>query len=413
MALIGVFSAARIALSVGQEFAYFMLLSSLIVTMRQDIVDRENRVTAVKYNKIMSRYDFVIVGAGSAGAVIANRLSENGNWSVLLLEAGGDETITSEVPMAYSTLQLTALDWQFRTEPSNNYCLGMCQNRCNWPRGKVLGGSSVLNAMLYIRGNKRDYDEWAEMGNTGWDYESVLPYFKKSEDMRIHEYKDSPYHGTGGHLTVEWFKYQSPISKYFIKTGQEMGYENIDVNGPSQTGFTFSHGTLRDGLRCSTAKGFLRSASKRKNLHISTHSNVDKILIGETSMTAYGVQFRREGRLYKVFANYEVILSAGAIQSPQLLMLSGIGPKEHLQEKNISVIRDIPAVGSNLQDHVAMGGLAYLIDPPKKQRPEEDEFNFVLPRSMTVKSVSEFVRNKTGPLYGLPICEVMGFINSK
>ena len=143
---------------------------------------------------------------------------------------------------------------------------------------KALGGSSVLNAMLYIRGNKRDYDGWEEMGNPGWNYESVLPYFKKSEDMRIPEYKDSPYHQTGGYLTVENFRYRSPVADHLVNANIDMGYELKDVNGANQTGIMFTQGTLRDGLRCSTAKAFLRSASKRKNLHVSTETVVEKIL---------------------------------------------------------------------------------------------------------------------------------------
>lgn len=142
----------------------------------------------------------------------------------------------------------------------------------------------MLNAMLYIRGNKKDYDTWEEMGNTGWGYESVLPYFKKSEDMRIEEYQNSSYHGVGGYLTVEYFKHRAPVIDYIVKAGNDMGYNILDTNGPIQSGFTYSHGTLRDGLRCSTAKAFLRSASKRKNLHISTLSMAEKILVGKSDV---------------------------------------------------------------------------------------------------------------------------------
>lgn len=143
----------------------------------------------------------------------------------------------------------------------------------------MLGGSSVLNVMLYVRGNRKDYDNWERMGNKGWSYENVLPYFKKSEDMRIEEYRDSPYHQTGGHLTVEYFHYRLSIIDHLMKAGAEMGYDIVDVNGARQTGFTYSHGTLRNGLRCSAAKAFLRSISRRRNLHISTKSMVEKILV--------------------------------------------------------------------------------------------------------------------------------------
>lgn len=207
MSLISAFSAARIALSYGPEAAFLLFLRYLILVQRRDIVDTEHRIKPKSPSELQESYDFIIVGGGSAGSVLANRLSENANWTVLLLEAGGDETLLSEVPMIFPTLQLSPMDWQFKTEPSSTYCLGMKNQRCNWPRGKVLGGSSVLNAMLYVRGNRRDYDTWSLLGNDGWDYQSVLPYFIKSEDNRIDELDNSEYHGRDGPLTIERFRY--------------------------------------------------------------------------------------------------------------------------------------------------------------------------------------------------------------
>ncbi|XP_012274576.1 glucose dehydrogenase [FAD, quinone]-like [Orussus abietinus] len=412
MTLLGAFSATRIALSYGQEVGFLVFLRFLIVLLRQDILDKENRVEAIPPKELLPSYDFVIVGAGSAGSVLANRLSENQNWTILLLEAGGDETILSEVPLAFPTLQLTSLDWQFKTEPSLGYCQGMIGNRCNWPRGKVLGGSSVLNAMLYVRGNRRDYDLWSDLGNPGWDFESVLPYFKKSEDMTIPELRDSPFHGTGGYLTVERFRYRAPIAGYFLRAGQEMGYREVDVNGPSQAGFALSQGTLRDGLRCSAAKAFLRPASKRRNLHVGTRSTVDRVLVDADSRVAFGVEFRRGVKRYVAHARREVLLAAGAVQSPQLLMLSGVGPKDHLREVGVPLVLDSPGVGRNLQDHVAIGGMTYLIDPPK-ECPEPTGFAFVLPRFLTLASIKQFLGNRTGPLYMVPECEAMAFVKTK
>ncbi|CAB0043380.1 unnamed protein product [Trichogramma brassicae] len=406
------YGATRNALQ-GAELLFILFLRFMIILFRPDIVDRENRVQPPPTSELLARYDFVVVGGGSAGAVIANRLSENSNWTILLLEAGDDESFVSEAPLTFPTLQLSNMDWQFKTEPSLNYCLAMKDKRCNWPRGKVLGGSSVLNAMLYVRGNKRDYDQWSELGNEGWDYESVLPYFKKSEDNRIAELDGSPYHGKSGPLTVENFRYRSPITEYFLQAGRDLGYETVDINGAQQTGFTYSPGTLRDGLRLSTAKAFLRPCSSRKNLHIATNSFVEEIMIGETSKTAYGVKFRRGLRRYSVYANCEVIASAGAIQTPQLLMLSGVGPADHLLKVGIPVIQDLPGVGQNLQDHVAMGGLSYLIDAPKHEAHESHDFSFVLPKLMTLNTVLQFVRNETGPLYLVPECEAMAFVNTK
>lgn len=187
----------------------------------------------------------------------------------------------------------------------------------------------------------------------------------------------------------------------------------VDVNGQKQTGFTYSHGTLRDGLRCSASKAFLRPCSQRTNLHISTHSHAERILIGENSKMAYGVKFRKgSNALYTVYANCEVIIAAGAVQSPQLLMLSGIGPSQHLRDIGIGLVHDLPGVGRNLQDHVGMGGLCYLIDRPWWYNGDR-EFSFVLPKSLTYNSIREFANDADGPLYMIPECEAMAFVNTR
>ncbi|XP_078044350.1 glucose dehydrogenase [FAD, quinone]-like [Augochlora pura] len=410
----GWFTTIRIGATYLLTAPLIVLLQLLMILFRPDIADLPSRVTPLMLSNLQDEYDFVIIGAGSAGSVLANRLSENGNWTVLLLEAGPDEPEIADLPGAFPLLQISDLDWQFKPEPSPRCCQAMNGHQCRWPRGKVLGGSSVLNAMLYIRGNKKDYDSWEKLGNPGWSFDKVLPYFKKPEDMRIQEYKDSPYHQTGGDLTVEYFRYRSPVTNYLVKACTESGYNVVDANGAIQTGVTFSHGTLRDGLRCSTAKGFLRPASKRKNLHVKTFATVEKILIREDagSKTAYGVQFNYQAISYKVKARREVILSAGALQSPQLLMLSGIGPKGHLQSMGIHTVLDVPGVGQNLQDHVAMAGMAYLIDPPANYTGQEP-FAFNLFESVNKKSVVDFAVNHKGPFYTLPLCEAMVFINTK
>ncbi|CAH0696828.1 unnamed protein product [Spodoptera exigua] len=405
----GLLSNNRITFGLLPGLGIVIILRMAIHLYRPDIEDAENRVRDHPFEQLYDTYDFIIVGAGSAGSVLANRLSENPNWKVLLLEAGQDENVLSEVPVLFPVLQTSSIDWQFLTEPSDGYCLSMVDRKCKWPRGKVLGGSSVLNAMLYIRGNKRDYNNWERMGNSGWGYDSVLPYFLKSEDIRIPEHQNDPYHRTGGPLTVEYFAYEHPITRNILRAGEQFGYKIRDVNGEFQTGFTRSQATVRDGLRCSTAKAFLRPSSKRENLHVSVHSLVEKILIDEQNI-AYGVMFRKHGQERIVKASKEVILSAGAIQSPQLLMLSGVGDADHLKDVGIHPIVNLVGVGRNLQDHIAMGGHSFLFDNPYKNG---TPYCFNLPEVLTVASLVDFSVHKTGPLYSMMEAEAMAFVNTK
>jgi choline dehydrogenase-like flavoprotein len=271
----------------------------------------------------------------------------------------------SDVPSLAGFLQLTDLDWKYKTKPhpKRAYCAAMKGDSCNWPRGKVLGGSSVLNAMIYVRGNKRDYDYWEEQGNIGWSFKDVLPYFKKSEDNRNPYLQRTPYHQTGGLLTVQEAPWRTPLSLAFIKAGNELGYDYRDINGEEQTGFMLSQLTMRRGARCSTSKAFLRPFRLRKNLHVAKFAHVTKVLIDPATKRAFGVEFVKNDKRQMVFARKEVILSAGALNSPQILMLSGVGHAKHLSEFNIPVISDLP-VGDNLQDHVGLGGLTFVINDP-------------------------------------------------
>nr|CAD7455007.1 unnamed protein product [Timema tahoe] len=297
------------------------------------------------YAPNLESYDFVVVGGGSAGCVVASRLSEVSHWSVLLLEAGGEEPEIADVPalMGYLTGEDSTMDWAYKTQPQQNLCGG---GGCIWSKGKVLGGTSSINYMAYIRGNQMDYDNWEKMGNKGWGYKHVLKYFKKSEDFRDND-GDADYHGVGGYLNVQKFSYQDKNVRSMTDAFLEMGYNYVDINGANQEGVTNIHSTTRDGKRLKTAR------RSRKNLHVVTNARVTKVLIDKDNNRAHGVEFvlgDNIDQVLKVFARKEVILSAGAIGSPQLLMLSGIGLKEQLEPIGIHVIKNL-SVGQNIQDH--------------------------------------------------------------
>jgi choline dehydrogenase len=289
-------------------------------------------------------FDYVIVGGGSAGCVVAARLAEDPGTRVLLLEAGPDASAVEEVrvPAAYSRLFRSRYDWNYVTVP---------QERADgrpvyWPRGRLLGGSSAMNAMIYIRGNRADYDAWRDShGCAGWGYQDLLPYFRRAEDNSRGE---SPYHGAGGPLSVTDPRHRSEQARQFIEAAIRRGaLANEDFNGPQQDGVGFYQVTQRDGRRCSAADGYL--AAKPENLTVVTNATASGLLI--EGGRAAGVTYSRGGREEIARAEAEVILAAGAIGSPQLLMLSGIGPADHLRERGIYVIADLQGVGANLIDH--------------------------------------------------------------
>jgi choline dehydrogenase len=289
--------------------------------------------------------DFIVIGAGSAGCAVAARLSEDPRTRVVLLEAGGeDKNRWIHIPLGFGkTFADPSVNWCYETEPDP----GAADRRVFWPRGKVLGGSSSINGMVYIRGQAEDFDHWRQLGNSGWSYDDVLPYFRRAE----HQTRGADeFHGTGGPLCVSDVPDHHPICEAFIETAVELGFpRNDDFNGARQDGVGYHQTTTRQGKRCSTAVGYLRPAMQRPNLQVITEALTEKILF--EGRRAIGVAFRRGGETHTARAAREIILCGGAVNSPQLLMLSGIGPQQHLAGLGIPVVQNLPGVGQSLQDH--------------------------------------------------------------
>ena len=329
--------------------------------------------------------DYVVVGAGSAGCAVAARLSEDPSVRVVLLEAGGrDWNPWLHVPIGYAkTMYHKTLSWNLTTEPEPE----LDGRRVIWPRGRVLGGSSAINGLLYVRGQHADYDHWRQLGCTGWSFADVLPYFRRAEDQ---ERGESELHGVGGPLPVADLRERNPLSLAFIEAAVELGFpRNPDFNGPSQEGAGLYQTTSRRGWRVSAAKAYLRPARGRPNLAVVTGAHSTGLVM--EGRRCAGVRFERDGAARTVRAAREVILSGGAIASPHLLMLSGIGPAEHLQEMGVPVVHDLPGVGRNLQDHF-QARLAYRVTKPVSLNTRRHS---LLGQFMMG---AEFALRRTGPL---------------
>ncbi|WP_199249149.1 GMC family oxidoreductase [[Phormidium] sp. ETS-05] len=299
-------------------------------------------------DKRLMTYDYIVIGAGSAGCVLANRLSANPNKTVLLLEAGKpDGNLAIQMPAGFSKLFKTESDWAYDTEPQSQ----LNQRRCFWPRGKVLGGSSSMNAMIYIRGHRWDYDHWQGLGNHGWGYFDLLPYFKAAQHQ---ERGASEFHNIGGPLNVADLQCINPITRAFVAAATEAGLTAVeDLNSPEPEGVGFYQVTQKNGQRCSAATAYLLGIRDRPNLKIITGAQVTRLMWeGRRSV---GVEYLWQGSTHQARVRWEVILSGGAVNSPQLLMLSGVGPGSHLQDLGIPVVADVPGVGENLQDHLVAG----------------------------------------------------------
>ncbi|MGQ0751339.1 MAG: GMC family oxidoreductase [Betaproteobacteria bacterium] len=305
----------------------------------------------------IERYDYVIVGAGSAGCVLANRLSEDGRHTVLLLEAGPrDNSPWIHIPIGYGkTMFHPVYNWGFHTEPEP----GMNDRRVYWPRGRGIGGSSSINGLIYVRGQPQDYDGWAALGNRGWGWDDVLPYFRKMEHNSRGE---SEFHGGDGPVWCSDIGERHELMDAAIRAGEEIGVpRNDDFNGATQEGVGYYQLFIRRGMRCSSATAYLRPATKRSNLRVETHAHATAVTFD--GIRATGVEYRQRGVVQHAHAAREVILAAGALQTPQLLQLSGVGPGALLQEIGIPVVKDLPGVGENLQDHLQFR-LMYKVSRP-------------------------------------------------
>ena len=342
--------------------------------------------------------DYIIVGAGSAGCVLANRISADPNVQVTLLEAGGrDWSPFIHMPAGYRQLMVSgAMDWGYRTLPQKH-----CYDRAfYWPRGKVLGGSSSINGMVYIRGDASDYDHWAQLGNLGWSYADVLPYFKRAEGW---EHGEDEFHGGEGPLRTSRVTEFHPLAQAWLDAGEQAGYpRNPDVNASSQEGFGPLDSTIGGGRRSSTAYCYLRPAMARPNLKVITHALASRILI--ENGRAVGVEYRRKGRSQTIRADCEVILAGGAINSPQLLQLSGVGGGDHLRALGIKVVHELKGVGQNLCDHVAAEIQQACLLPISLLR----EFR----PTAIAKSLVRYILTKSGPM-AHPGIQAVAFVKSR
>ena len=296
----------------------------------------------------MAEFDYIVVGAGSAGCVLANRLTEDGKSTVLLLEAGGKDTSPMiHIPVGYATtLKDPKVNWLYETEPDP----GTHDRVHTWPRGKVLGGSSSINGLLYIRGQRQDYDGWAQLGLRGWSYDDLHPYFLRSQ----HQERDGmDGHAKGGPLNVSDVTEKHPVSDAVIEAGKALGLPHRDVNGEDQEGVAYYQLTVKNGRRCSAAVAYLNPAKKRQNLRIETKALAARVLFEDKR--AVGIEYTQDGQTKTAKVRGEVILAGGAINSPQLLELSGIGHPDLLNEHGIETVSALPGVGENLQDHFVIG----------------------------------------------------------
>lgn len=340
-----------------------------------------------------NRVDYIIVGAGSAGCVLANRLTEDPHTRVLLVEAGGPgKRLEAKIPAGFYKMYKTEMDWDYETEPQPH----LNNRRLYWPRGKAYGGSSAINAMIYMRGHRLDYDHWAVLGNAGWRFNDVLPYFMRMENQ---ERGASAFHDVGGPLNVADLRQVNLLSHRFVEAAVSLGYEhNPDFNGAQQSGFGIFQVTQKNGQRQSAADAYLTPALSRPNLTAVPFAQVASIIF--QGKTAVGITYLHDKKYKQAYASREVIISGGAINSPQLLLLSGVGPAEQLSRLGIPIVVDLPGVGQNLQDHPVVPFVFHSARP------------VTLDGADNLRNISNYLLFKRGPLTS-NIAEASGFIRTR
>ncbi|XP_075155817.1 glucose dehydrogenase [FAD, quinone]-like [Haematobia irritans] len=346
-------------------------------------------------HKDLESFDFVVIGAGSAGSVVASRLSENPKWKVLVLEAGGDPPPESEIPSLFFSLMHTNSTFAYYTEPNGRSCKAWENDQCHWPRGKTIGGTGAINSMLYVRGNRAEYDRWCAAGNEGWCYDQVWPYFQKAERPQ-----GDPSHPSGFVEVHDYEKDDEDIQTMFLKASGELGIPKVkDFIEGSYIGYAQIKGTINNGKRASSAKGHLAKVSHRPNLKVIKNAQVTKLNFNKNGDLVESVEFLlRQKHHKKVYVGKEVILSAGSIDSAKLLMLSGVGPQEVLKPLNIPIIHDLP-VGENLQDHIV--AIVYIRLPANDANPKT-----------LLDNIYQYLIHQRGPLATLGSGPLTAFIQT-
>ncbi|XP_050526375.1 glucose dehydrogenase [FAD, quinone]-like [Daktulosphaira vitifoliae] len=342
--------------------------------------------------------DFIVVGGGVGGSVVASRLSENPEWTVVLLEAGPEQPTAIDIPALVFSALGTKYDWQYVTEPQKNACL-ITKGVCAWPRGKLLGGTGALSGSMYSRGHRQIYDNWLKAGNRKWGFEDVLPFFMMSENnLNFRQDKYLKYHGQNGPLPVMHPTFMNPVTEIILEAGEELGYSRIDMSDPEAFGFSFAQIMMKNNTRVTIPTAFLRPHLNRKNLKIKINRFVTKLLINPVNKTVYGVEYiDKTNKTHKLIAKKEVILSAGVIGSPHLLMLSGIGPKYDLEYLGIPVVENLK-VGYHLQHHVSVA--------------LNIKMNMTNNLLFTYESIIEYLNHRTGPISQTGALQASAFLRS-